>query len=863
MKRYYSIVLALFAAVLLALPARAYGDAAFAALPFNGADTGVTTTITDTQGAAHTYDGALDAAALADYPVEAARIASYTLTFEGAELLSVELHDFEESAGGLRLLGAAEPTAMNGYVSVAFTFTKDAEDYEAFLTGLKTEQAGEVQDALLDSLLGQLTGASGYTEIGKLVDELDFIDYIDTEKMSKKEGSADGELCWAATTSNILTYTGWAYQAGLTFDDGISVEDQLFGRFVDNFTNNAGNVHYGLEWFFNGRYYPDTLQRYELDEKGDETETETEDWQNWSHLKDRDGEPDGNYFPKYPLKFYSEDASIVTRTKNNPLASAPENIVEAARLLREGYGVGISLGWYKIPEGKTQWARTGGHAITLWGYVRRAGADDTAFDRSSYVALITTDSDTDPVLDLKLGSYRYDAPNKLCLMPLTPWDVTIAEGEVTSWQCTVSGKELTDSDDHGVVEEFICLKPYDQCELYEDNGAFYNDASPDLVLQKLYLSDCAEDIPFEEGIRAVFAAGSEMSVSVWQLWNNSDAPYNAESVSFSVELREGEGEFVPIAGAGTFGCTHYETDPETGERYEAVGLTAGLQIAHAAEERVSLGTLGAGEYTVRVTLAGNETDALPKEAYYTNNRLKMSFIVTESGYDLSEASMYVSGAVENQEYDEEGYVVAGDVPLSFAGLDGIEARSYYVTVAYGSYVYDEAADDTYEYDENGNPVEAWMSAVDVSELDGIDSGYTASIQAAPIVRFRLMIRPENEEMPWPSLTLKVPMAQINTILLDDETGYYDYFEAYYYYDFYAGGVYLWCAANRDGDYYINGHLMAGGYDRDGRMMFFGSDDAENFVPFGADVVTMKLFWVDDDYVPRTAAINIAQELTKH
>ena len=206
MKRCDTIVFTLLCAALLALPARAYPDSVFACLPYEGADTGVETVVTDTQGRTHRFGGALDVSALGDFAAQATRIASYAVTCDGAELLSVTLHDFEARyrpvPAGATAGGGA--TLVNGWCALSFPLDSEAyPDCEAFLTGLGPDATVEVQSMLLGA-------AAGYRSF-----ELDALSFIDAEKLSTAKADAetysnDSELCWAASASNLLLYTGWA-----------------------------------------------------------------------------------------------------------------------------------------------------------------------------------------------------------------------------------------------------------------------------------------------------------------------------------------------------------------------------------------------------------------------------------------------------------------------------------------------------------------------------------------------------------------------------------------------------------------------------------------------------------------------------
>ena len=70
------------------------------------------------------------------------------------------------------------------------------------------------------------------------------MNFIDAEKY--KPERSDINLCWAASCANMLTYTGWALQAGF------NNEDEVFDLYNASFSNNGGFQYNGLAWFFNG-----------------------------------------------------------------------------------------------------------------------------------------------------------------------------------------------------------------------------------------------------------------------------------------------------------------------------------------------------------------------------------------------------------------------------------------------------------------------------------------------------------------------------------------------------------------------------------------------------------------------------------
>ncbi|WP_287126024.1 IdeS/Mac family cysteine endopeptidase [Desulfobacter sp.] len=70
--------------------------------------------------------------------------------------------------------------------------------------------------------------------------------YYDAEKSSTN--SEDDLMCWAASASNLLAWTGWGFPDSESFTD----EDDIFQYFQDHWTDQGGNVYYGIDWWFDG-----------------------------------------------------------------------------------------------------------------------------------------------------------------------------------------------------------------------------------------------------------------------------------------------------------------------------------------------------------------------------------------------------------------------------------------------------------------------------------------------------------------------------------------------------------------------------------------------------------------------------------
>ncbi len=169
----------------------------------------------------------------------------------------------------------------------------------------------------------------GYAEFGGT--------WCDAEK--SPTNTEDDEMCWAATASNVLDWTGWGYAPS----EGFSGTDDMFAYFQDHWTDVGGNMYYGWDWWFDGTN----------DKQGEG---------GWSQVDVAGG---GFWEPPYNFDDYCH------------LQLDPDLAMSAIDdYLHAGYGVGLGL------------YDSGGHAVTCWGL----RVDETTGD---YLGVWITDSDDD------------------------------------------------------------------------------------------------------------------------------------------------------------------------------------------------------------------------------------------------------------------------------------------------------------------------------------------------------------------------------------------------------------------------------------------------------------------------------------
>jgi hypothetical protein len=145
----------------------------------------------------------------------------------------------------------------------------------------------------------------------------------------------DDLLCWAATTSNMLQWTGWGNAGGMTSADAI------FTYFQNHWTDQGGHQYYGGDWWFDGT---NTMQGTP----------------GWAQV-DVAG---GGFYTSQNYGNYIHYSSTVS-TSLSTISS----------YLRSGYAVGLGL------------SGPGGHAVACWGY------EFTAGNTASYKGVYITDSD--------------------------------------------------------------------------------------------------------------------------------------------------------------------------------------------------------------------------------------------------------------------------------------------------------------------------------------------------------------------------------------------------------------------------------------------------------------------------------------
>ena len=411
------------------------------------------------------------------------------------------------------------------------------------------------------------------------------------ENLNREEDNDEG-LCWAAATANILHYTGWGQEAGF------GSTDYLFDLFTTRFSDAAGNPYYGLPWFFNGYYAPQGLE-------------------NWSQVDDGSYGTFQGYLPQYPAETVMEFLS---------LENGREALADAAGLLRKGCGVSLAIALYQGEE------FTGGHAITLWGYVRDKN------DSGGFSYLIVSDSDSDNAAS---SENRRGAPNKLAALGLETH--TLRNRAYWAFSDYSTGPE-----ESAILIDATALTPFSAGLPKETEGDGNRFVHPDLMVESLGVDTLPDTRLYG---RKVLPAGQELFVQ-----------FNA--MNFSVEAAGG---FAYQITVGKDGGKQTTLDGSFDEPPYAP-----TQDLYAS---VSAGSLDPGRYTVTVTV---NPDKSFTEANYLNNTKTVSFTVAE-GEPAGELAV-ILGDMGNQEDGSVGAVAALERPADCPA----NAAQYSLYTAYGN-----------------------------------------------------------------------------------------------------------------------------------------------------------------------------------
>ncbi len=175
----------------------------------------------------------------------------------------------------------------------------------------------------------------------------------------------DDYSCWAASVANMLAYTGWGAD-GLKLTQNNTIEDKIFNYFYSNFLygdSYGSHQAYGVEWFFDGSYYPQGWGGWDQPGSGGNT-------------LNRSASP---YLSRTSMYDYDCDSFTMMES--------------LAKALQSGSAVGLGL------HGAMD------HAVTCWGFTIDKSLATS--DPYKYTGLFITDSDDNKTQKSPNDTMRY------------------------------------------------------------------------------------------------------------------------------------------------------------------------------------------------------------------------------------------------------------------------------------------------------------------------------------------------------------------------------------------------------------------------------------------------------------------------
>lgn len=297
--------------------------------------------------------------------------------------------------------------SSTGRYNAIFTITEtettsgSVKYYNYTVSGFATEESARAYASAVESREGWRGGETVYA----ISDD----SYVDAEKrpvMAENEDIENGDygdsdLCWAGSVSNMLELSGWNKVTNHNYNnEDVSDEDALFDFFAKKFTNKAGNIIYGLEWFFNGDYTP----------QGEIYAN------NWSQVRNNE-----DLYVNAMLKEYCS-ADFITPYGSGNLTE--QTLTEALKSINADEDgdrciIGLTIGFYSCDDNgdplcdeNGNQERYSGHAVTIVGY----STDENGVPNT--ITIIDSDSYNGGGIPSTPADNRRDYQNSYKTLPL-------------------------------------------------------------------------------------------------------------------------------------------------------------------------------------------------------------------------------------------------------------------------------------------------------------------------------------------------------------------------------------------------------------------------------------------------------------
>lgn len=271
----------------------------------------------------------------------------------------------------------SETVAELGYLTFEFA-DADGNDYYGRIAGMRNIEGmtADVMEEVVQTLGSHFAAGSSARIHGG-----DDYGLIDAEKYSGKDNNSvskgqpygDSNLCWAASTADMLVMTGW--------NDGMN-EDEIMSEFTENYFDEGSFQSSGIKFFFNG-----VNDGQNSEDSADKTgarnavfvENDSAELMSSTQVRDPGRDDNGNIRNAGHYNEYA--AECVTENINAASYESSEIAKIIIDAVDHGNAVGMDVIFYNGDS------RVGVHALTVTGYIRTVDG--------SLKALIIADSDND------------------------------------------------------------------------------------------------------------------------------------------------------------------------------------------------------------------------------------------------------------------------------------------------------------------------------------------------------------------------------------------------------------------------------------------------------------------------------------